>query len=104
MKIRLPGLLLVVLAALALCAPLPSHADSSASVTLSIRGMTCPSCAQKVNAALSHLKGVTKVQLHFEVGEAEVDYRPQETTPEQIAKGLDEATDGNFTAAVKPKS
>ena len=56
-----------------------------------------------MTAALTSLKGVTQVRVHFDIKEADVDYRPDETSPEKIISGLEQASDGRYRATVKPK-
>ena len=38
---------------------------STTSVSLSVRGMSCPSCARKIEEALSRFPGVTEAEVDF---------------------------------------
>lgn len=46
------------------------------------------------------MKGVVDVRVHFAEKEAEVDYRPDETTPQKIADALPKVTDDRYHATV----
>ncbi len=51
--------------------------------------------------ALSHLDGAIEVEINFEAKEAVVRYDREKTTPDRLAQGLAEATQGRYTAKVK---
>lgn len=46
------------------------------------------------------MKGVVGVRVNFGIKEAEVDYRPSETSPKAIADELPKITGGKYTAKV----
>ncbi len=60
-------------------------------VTLPIQGMTCASCVNKVEKALSHLKGVIQVNVNFARERASVDFIPEEVTIRDLKKAVQEA-------------
>ena len=68
----------------------PMAEDLRRRIRLPIEGMTCASCAGRVERALNHLPGVeAAVNL---VGEtAEVDYDPAQTGPERLVAAVEQA-------------
>jgi copper chaperone len=59
----------------------------SDTLTLSIEGMHCGACVRRVTGAL---QGVSGVHLgSVEVGSAQMDFDPEETTAEEIAAAVD---------------
>ncbi len=60
-------------------------------VTLPIQGMTCASCVNKVEKALSSLKGVTHVSVNFATERASVEYIPEEVTIRDFKKAVQDA-------------
>ncbi|MBU7039147.1 MAG: copper-translocating P-type ATPase [Theionarchaea archaeon] len=59
-------------------------------IVLPIEGMHCVNCAQTIEKALHDLKGVT-ASVSFASEEAVIEYDPQETTPAQIVKTIQDA-------------
>jgi Cu+-exporting ATPase len=55
-----------------------------ASLQLTLQGMHCASCAQRIETRVQTLAGVESCQVNFATQEARVDYRSQQVTPEQI--------------------
>jgi Cd2+/Zn2+-exporting ATPase len=51
-----------------------------------IEGMDCADCARTIERSLADLAGVRDAKVRFAAGTAEVTYRPQETTPQALAK------------------
>jgi len=60
-------------------------------VVLPIQGMTCASCVNRVEKALSSLKGVVHINVNFATERASVDYLPGEVTIKDLKKVVDEA-------------
>jgi Cu+-exporting ATPase len=60
-------------------------------VTLPIQGMTCASCVNKVEKALSSLKGVIQVNVNFATERASVEYIPEEVTVRDLKKAVQDA-------------
>lgn len=60
-------------------------------VLLPIQGMTCASCVNKVQKALSSLKGVTQASVNFATERASVEYIPGEVTIGDLKKAVEEA-------------
>ena len=68
-------------------------ADSSSTKTadLSIRGMTCNSCAMIINKALKKQKGVISSKVKFGKKINSVIYNPNKTTVKEIIKTIEKA-------------
>jgi len=60
-------------------------------VTLPLQGMTCASCVNKVEKALSHLRGVIQVNVNFATERASVEFIPEEVTIRDLKKAVQEA-------------
>ena len=60
-------------------------------VKLSVRGMTCAGCVDKVQAALIKIEGVEGAEVDLESNMAKVTYKKGSTTPEKLAKAVTEA-------------
>jgi Cu+-exporting ATPase len=58
---------------------------------LPIQGMTCASCVNRVEKALSSLKGVVGVNVNFATERATVEYIPEELTIRDLKKAVQEA-------------
>jgi Cu+-exporting ATPase len=58
---------------------------------LPIQGMTCASCVNRVEKALSSLKGVVAVNVNFATERASVEYIPEELTIRDLKKAVQEA-------------
>ena len=58
---------------------------------LSVQGMTCPSCIRHVNAALSELEGVTKVEVRLREGHVLVQHDPAIAPTSELVAALREA-------------
>ncbi|MFO8007025.1 MAG: heavy metal translocating P-type ATPase [Candidatus Brocadiia bacterium] len=56
------------------------------SVTLAVTDMSCESCAQSITRALKRRKGVLSAQVRFATSRAEVRYRPEEVSPEELVE------------------
>jgi copper chaperone len=66
-----------------------------------VEGMTCPSCVRHVNAALSDLEGVIKVEVRLREGKVFVQYDPESVTVDSMIDALREAGyDSAVNAAV----
>lgn len=57
------------------------------SLTLQIDGMHCTACVNRVTTALRRVEGVAVEQVT--VGSADVHYDPEQTSPEEIARAVD---------------
>jgi len=53
-------------------------------VSLDIKGMTCASCAAKIESSLKKLDGVEKVSIDSKTGKGSVEYTEGKVTSEQI--------------------
>src|SRR5947208_11115031 len=51
--------------------------------TFALEGMTCASCAMRIEKGLKKVPGVTNAQVNFATEEATVTYDPTQTGPEQ---------------------
>ncbi len=57
-------------------------------VTLTVQGMHCQSCVQRVQRALSKVKGVTAAKVDLEAERAVVDYVPGVTTEDTLKQAV----------------
>ncbi len=57
-------------------------------ITLSIGGMHCASCAQRIESALGKKKGVQKAVVNFATEKATIEYSPAEISPAQLEKEI----------------
>ena len=60
--------------------------------TMKVSGMHCGACASKVESEARKLEGVKTVKASQPKGVAEITYDPAKTTPEAIAKFINEKT------------
>ena len=60
-------------------------------VLLPIQGMTCASCVNRVEKALSSVKGVVNVNVNFATERASVEYLPGEVTIRDLKRVVQEA-------------
>ncbi len=60
-------------------------------VLLPIQGMTCASCVNKVQKALSSVKGVVRADVNFATERASVEYIPEEVSVRDLKKAVQEA-------------
>ncbi|SNX55119.1 heavy metal-associated domain-containing protein [Thermoanaerobacterium sp. RBIITD] len=51
-----------------------------------VEGMSCPSCASKIEILLKSQKGIEDVDLNFTTGKMKVDYNPNVITKKDIKK------------------
>jgi len=68
----------------------PVQSDGS-STTLLLHGMTCASCAARVERSLRKVPGVLEANVNFAAETALVRYEPTQTTPETLVKAVDAA-------------
>jgi len=61
------------------------------SVTISVRGMSCASCVQKVTAALNKVEGVVSASVNFAAERADVNYLPTVATLDDLMDAIKEA-------------
>lgn len=62
--------------------------DVIRSVTLEVQGMNCAACPITVKKALKNVPGVSEVKVDYKSGIAEVDYDPNKTGPDDLAKAV----------------
>lgn len=73
-------------------------AQASNTVSLGVRGMTCASCANRVERGLSKLPGVAQANVNLAMEKASVTYDPSQVTLDQVTEkvrdlGYDVTTD-----------
>ena len=73
-------------------------ADVIKTVTLEVQGMTCAACPITVKTALKRVPGVSGVKVDYKSGIAEVNYDPNKTSPDELAKAI---TSVGFPTTVK---
>lgn len=71
----------------------------SATVTLTVTGMTCDQCVAAVQSALLAAKGVTDAKVTLEPAEAVVTYDPSKTKPGDLIKAVKDAKGMNHYSA-----
>ncbi len=67
----------------------PQAAQTS---TLKVSGMACGACAATVEKAVKKLDGVTAAVVSQPKGTAEITFDPTKTSPESLAKAINEKT------------
>jgi Cu+-exporting ATPase len=67
------------------------YGAKSEKADLPIQGMTCASCVNRVEKALSSLKGVIHVNVNFATERASVEYIPEEVTIRDLKKVVQDA-------------
>jgi mercuric ion binding protein len=63
-------------------------ADAINTVTLGVQGMTCAACPITVKTALKRVPGVSDVKVDYKTGIAEVNYDPNKTSADELAKAV----------------
>ena len=63
-------------------------ADGMKTATLQVEGMTCAACPITVKTALKRVPGVSDVKVDYKTGIAEVNYDPEKTSPDDLAKAI----------------
>ena len=77
---------------LLLLRPVLAHSAKAAepkSVTVTIKGMYCPSCADGIRAMLKRTAGVTKADVSYAARVARVDYDGGKTSPAKIVEVIE---------------
>lgn len=69
---------------------------SSGNTILKIEGMTCPSCARRIEGVLAKMQGVQSAQVKFAVGTADITY---DTKTADISRIIDAVGKLGYTAA-----
>lgn len=87
-----------LLSALALAAVVAPVWAATQTVTLSVPGMTCPTCPIIVKMAISRIEGVDKVDVTFEPREAVVTFDDTKTSVHELIKATGDA---GFPSSVK---
>ena len=68
------------------------------STTLDVQGMTCASCPLTVKQVLKKVPGVSDVSVDYKAHSATINFDPEKTGPDQLAKAV---TDIGFPTTVK---
>lgn len=53
-------------------------------LTLRLEGLACPTCAAKVQDALSRKDGVWEAKVHFSTGRVEIKYNPDQVEEAEL--------------------
>lgn len=64
--------------------------DKKETVTLTVEGMSCDHCRQRVESGLKAMKGVKSARVSLEKKQAEVTYVPGQTDPESLKAAIRE--------------
>lgn len=86
-----------ILTALLALTSLPAMATPQ-TVTLSIPGMTCPTCPITIRAALNRVDGVEEVEVRYEEREITVRFEDTETSVDALTAAT---TNAGFPSSVK---
>jgi Cu+-exporting ATPase len=70
--------------------PSESVTEARAQLRLPVEGMTCATCAGRIETALAKLPGV-EAQVNLANDEAWIDYDPARTSPRQLAEAIEDA-------------
>lgn len=83
-----------------------SETDSpaAASIVIPVEGMSCAACVARVKKALKAIKGVSEVRVSLEKREMEIRYESKKTSPEKLAKAIDDLGYKAGTPRKKEKS
>jgi copper chaperone CopZ len=76
-------------------------APAVSTVTLTVEGMTCASCAVAVRTALKNLDGVRDARVSVEEKRAVVDYDAAKVTPQQMVEAVNRL---GYQASVAPNA
>lgn len=60
-------------------------------LTLKLRGMSCASCANRIEEVISSVPGVSECNVNFGAEQATVKYDPRKTNIEEIQNAVDAA-------------
>ncbi len=71
--------------------PAVAESATSARSDLPLLGMSCASCAGRIEKALNKAPGVEKATVNFATARATVNYNPQQTTPEKLRDAVKSA-------------
>lgn len=74
------------------------------STVVPVEGMSCQACVARVKKTLKETAGVSEVRVSLEKHEAEIRYEPAKTSPEKLAKVIDEMGYKAGTPKSKEKS
>src|SRR2546426_6526074 len=56
-----------------------------------VEGMTCVSCARRVERVLSRHPGVEQASVNFTANQARVRYRPQAVSPQELSAAIEDS-------------
>ncbi len=70
---------------------LATHDDHTVATDLPVQGMTCASCVQRVERALSAVPGVTEATVNFATRRASIRYQPSVAHPEAFVQAIEKA-------------
>jgi periplasmic mercuric ion binding protein len=83
-------------------APNAKARPSTATVTLSVEGMTCASCSVAVKTVLKRLDGVKEAKVNLSEKNAVVEYEPAKVKPQQMVDAVNKlGYPANLTRASK---
>jgi Cu+-exporting ATPase len=68
----------------------PRKTDREETVVLDLGGMTCSSCAVRIEKALGRVPGVTGVAVNFALEQAHVHFEPSRARPDDLVRAVEE--------------
>lgn len=66
-----------------------NQASQDSRAVLALEGMTCASCAMRIEKGLKKVPGVEQASVNFATEQATVTYNPQQTNPEQMVQKVE---------------
>src|SRR5713101_8621077 len=77
------------LAANGAVSPIQAQAMAGGRAVLALEGMTCASCAMRIEKGLKKVPGVKDASVNFATEQASVTYDPAQTGPEQLVQKVE---------------
>ncbi len=71
---------------------------------ISVRGMSCASCAQTISRSLRKVTGVDSAEVNFATGKARVEYNPRQVKPEAMYRAIEDAGYGVIREEESPEN
>lgn len=66
-----------------------THDSKLQSISLPVKGMSCASCASRIEKKVGELKGVEKASVNFGAEVAAVDYDPEKISPADVSRTIE---------------
>src|SRR5216683_7529477 len=80
----------------------PVEPETESQVTFNLEGMTCASCAMRIEKGLKKVPGVKDASVNFATEQATVTYDPAQTGPEQLVQKVEAVGYTAFPQVLSP--